>query len=153
MSRPRILLVNGPNLNLLGRREPSIYGTQTLADIESMAKNRAESLGLDVTCFQSNHEGAIIDFLQAEADTAAGLILNAGALSHYGLSLRDALGILTFPIIEVHLSNIHAREEWRRHSVTAEVARGVIAGLKGTGYVLAVEALAGLIFASLRSPE
>ncbi len=144
MSRTRILLVNGPNLNWLGRREPAVYGRETLAEIEANVLAAAEAAGAEVACFQSNHEGAIIDFLQAEVPSAHGVILNGGALTHYGLSLRDALASLEIPIIEVHLSNIHAREEWRRHSLTAELATGVIAGLRGHGYLLALQALLAL---------
>ena len=141
----RILLINGPNLNTLGRREPEVYGTMTLADIEARVTDRAKALGAEVRSFQSNHEGAIIDFLQQEAPAADGIILNGGALTHYGLSLRDALASAGKPAIEVHISNIHGREWFRRRSVTAEVCRGVIAGLGWRGYVAALEALVELI--------
>lgn len=137
----RILVVNGPNLNRLGQRDPSLYGSTTLAEIEAAVAARAAELGAEVSCFQSNHEGAIVDFLQANASRADGVILNGGALSHYGLSLRDALVDTGLPVVEVHLSNIHARERWRRHSVTAEVARGAIAGLGWRGYLYAVDYL------------
>ena len=137
----RILLVNGPNINMLGRRDPSLYGTTSLADIEAAVAARASELGAEVSCFQSNHEGAIVDFLQANASEADGVILNGGALTHYGLSLRDALVDTGLPVVEVHLSNIHARERWRRNSVTAEVARGAIAGLGWRGYLYAVDYL------------
>ena len=137
----RILLVNGPNINMLGRRDPTLYGTTTLAEIEAAATTRAAELNAEVACFQSNHEGAIIDFLQANAAEADGIILNGGALSHYGLSLRDALVDTGLPVVEVHLSNIHARERWRSRSVTAEVARGSIAGLGWRGYLYAVDYL------------
>ena len=137
----RILLVNGPNINMLGRRDPTLYGTTTLAEIEAAATARAAELNADVACFQSNHEGAIIDFLQANAPEADGIILNGGALSHYGLSLRDALVDTGLPVVEVHLSNIHARERWRSRSVTAEVAKGSIAGLGWRGYLYAVDYL------------
>lgn len=137
----RILLVNGPNLNRLGQRDPSLYGSTTLAEIEAAVGARATELGAEVSCFQSNHEGAIVDFLQANASEADGVILNGGALSHYGLSLRDALVDTGLPVVEVHLSNIHARERWRRQSVTAEVARGAIAGLGWRGYLYAVDYL------------
>jgi 3-dehydroquinate dehydratase-2 len=141
----RILLINGPNLNTLGQREPEVYGTMTLADIEARVTDRAKALGAEVRSFQSNHEGAIIDFLQQEAPAADGIILNGGALTHYGLSLRDALASAGKPAIEVHISNIHGREWFRRRSVTAEVCRGVIAGLGWRGYVAALEALVELI--------
>ena len=137
----RILVVNGPNLNRLGQRDPSLYGSTTLAEIEAAVAARASELGAEVACFQSNHEGAIVDFLQANASEADGIILNGGALSHYGMSLRDALVDTQLPVVEVHLSNIHARERWRRHSVTAEVARGAIAGLGWRGYLYAVDYL------------
>ena len=141
----RILLVNGPNLNMLGRRDPTLYGTTTLAEIEAAATTRAAELNAEVACFQSNHEGAIIDFLQAEASGSDGIILNGGALSHYGLSLRDALVDTGLPVVEVHLSNIHARERWRSRSVTAEVARGSIAGLGWRGYLYAVDYLVEIL--------
>ncbi len=141
----RILLVNGPNINMLGRRDPALYGTTTLAEIEAAATARGAEVGAEVVCFQSNHEGAIIDFLQAQAPEADGIILNGGALSHYGLSLRDALVDTGLPIVEVHLSNIHARERWRSRSVTAEVARGSIAGLGWRGYLYAVDYLVEIL--------
>ena len=137
----RILVVNGPNLNRLGKRDPSQYGTQTLADIEAAVAARASELSVDVSFFQSNHEGAIIDFLQAESDSADGIIINPGALTHYGLSLRDALADTTLPIIEVHLSNIHAREKFRSVSVIASIVRGQIAGQGWKGYISALDLL------------
>lgn len=138
----RILLINGPNLNLLGQREPDIYGTLTLADIEARVAERAKALNVELRTFQSNHEGAIVDFLQQEAPTADGIILNGGALTHYGLSLRDALLAVGKPAIEVHISNIYGRERYRQRSVTADVCRGIIAGLGWYGYIAALEALA-----------
>ena len=137
----RILVVNGPNLNRLGKRDPTQYGTQTLADVEAAVAARASELRVDVSFFQSNHEGAIIDFLQAESDSADGIIINPGALTHYGLSLRDALADTTLPIIEVHLSNIHAREKFRSVSVIASIARGQIAGQGWKGYISALDLL------------
>lgn len=138
----RIVVVNGPNLDLLGRREPHIYGTRTLADLEGVVKAKAKDLGLDVSVFQSNDEGAIIDFLHKQAPGAAGIIINPAALAHYSLALYDCLQALALPVVEVHISNIHAREEWREHSVTARAARGVITGLGFAGYELALEFLA-----------
>jgi len=141
----RFLLVNGPNLNTLGKRRPEIYGPLTLREIEERVAQRGAELGIDVRSFQSNHEGAIIDFIQTEAEEATAIIINPGALTHYGLSLRDALEACGLPFIEVHLSNIHAREPFRRRSVMADIAQGQIAGQGWRGYILALEALAALV--------
>lgn len=138
----KVLVINGPNLNMLGKREARYYGVMTLADIEERIRDRAQTLGLEVEFFQSNHEGAIVDYIQAAAPDAAGIIINAGALTHYGLSLRDALVDSRLPVLEVHLSNIHAREEFRHHSVIAPIAVGQIAGLGWQGYTFALEYLA-----------
>ncbi len=140
-----ILALHGPNLNALGRRDRHHYGTLTLDEINRRLQERGESLGVAVECFQSNHEGALIDRLQAGAGRIDGVIVNAGALTHYGLSLKDALTDSNLPVIEVHLSNIHAREPWRRHSVLADTARGQIVGLGWRGYTAALEALVGII--------
>ena len=137
----RILLINGPNLNTLGTREPEIYGTLTLADIEQRVSDRAKQLGAEIRAFQSNSEGAIIDYLQQESPAADAIIINGGALTHYGLSLRDALAGCGIPAIEVHISNIYAREPFRRRSVTGAACRGVITGLGWRGYICALEAL------------
>jgi len=140
----RILVVNGPNLNLLGKREPHIYGTKSLADLMDAVRAKAGDLKVQVDFFQGNGEGEIIDFLQKEAPGAAGIIINPGALSHYSLTLLDCLQSLAIPTVEVHISNIHAREEFRSKSVTARAARGVITGLGFTGYLLAMEYLVDL---------
>jgi 3-dehydroquinate dehydratase II len=140
----KIVVVNGPNLNLLGKREPHIYGTRSHADLVKTVRAKAKELGVTVSVFQSNHEGEIIDFLQKEAPGALGIVINPGALSHYSLALYDCLQALEVPTVEVHLSNIHAREEFRSKSVTARAARGVITGLGFDGYGLGMEYLSGM---------
>jgi 3-dehydroquinate dehydratase-2 len=137
----RILLINGPNLNTLGKRQPELYGTLTLKEIEERVAQRASELGVEIRAFQSNHEGALIDFIQTEAEGAQGIIINPGALTHYGLSLRDALEGCGLPFIEVHLTHIHAREPFRRRSVLAAIAQDQIAGQGWQGYIQALEAL------------
>lgn len=137
-----ILVVHGPNLNMLGRREPAIYGRLTLAEIDRRIAEHAGTLAVRVTSLQSNHEGAIIDTLQEQVDAIAGVVINPGALTHYGLSLRDCLAGLERPVVEVHLSNVYARpEEWRHHSVVAPVALGQIAGFGWRGYLAALDLL------------
>jgi len=138
----RVVVVNGPNLNLLGKREPHIYGTRSLQDLEATIASKAKSLGLEVSFYQSNHEGDIIDYLQEHGPGSAGIVINPAALSHYSLALYDCLQALALPVVEVHLSNIHAREEFRSKSVTARAARGVITGLGFAGYEMALEFLA-----------
>jgi 3-dehydroquinate dehydratase-2 len=137
----RILLVNGPNLNVLGTRQPEIYGSQTLAGIEAAVSERAAAFGVEVRPFQSNYEGALIDFLQAEAGTADAVIINAGAFGHYSIALRDALVATRLPVVDVHISNVYAREPFRHHSVVADIAVGQVSGLGWRGYVVAAEAL------------
>ncbi len=137
----KILIVNGPNLNNLGRRDPERYGSRTLADIERNIAEKAADLNVEVAFFQTNHEGGIVDFIQQSSDEADGVIINAGALTHYGLSMRDALTDARLPIIEVHLSNIHARDEYRRRSVVADMAVGQIAGFGWRGYLYALDFL------------
>ena len=137
----KILVINGPNLNNLGRREPGLYGVKSLSDIEALIRQKALELEADVEFFQSNHEGAIVDYLQSAGGDAAGIVINAGALTHYGLSLRDALTDARLPVVEVHLSNVHAREEFRQRSVIADIAVGQIAGLGWRGYLFALEYL------------
>ena len=135
----KILVLHGPNLNALGRRQPEIYGHTTLAQIDDALRERATEASATLLTFQSNHEGALIDFLQAEGWDADGVIVNPGALTHYGLALRDALASLSAPIVEVHLSNVYRREAFRHTSVVAPIATGQIAGLGWRGYLLALE--------------
>ncbi|NTW01774.1 MAG: type II 3-dehydroquinate dehydratase [Oscillochloris sp.] len=134
-----IVVIHGPNLNMLGQREPTIYGATTLETINGTLTKRAEAVGVNLACFQSNHEGALVDFIQTSAWSADGVIINPGALTHYGLSLRDALAMLKAPIIEVHISNVYRREPFRHTSVVAPVVTGQIAGLGWRGYLLALE--------------
>lgn len=139
----KILVIHGPNLNMLGKRDPAHYGTKTLEEINAALEERARTLGVEIETFQSNHEGSLIDFIQAHTPGADGIIINPGALTHYGLSLRDALADAGLPTIEVHLSNIHAREDFRRKSVIAPVTRGQISGQGWQGYIAALEMLCG----------
>ncbi len=135
----KLLLINGPNLNMLGTREPEIYGLTTLPEIVKMVRARAEQMGLAVEPFQSNHEGGLIDFIQAEYQKANGIIINPGALTHYGYSLRDCLAGTGLPVVEVHLSNIQKREEWRKISVLTDICIGLISGMGVEGYLMALE--------------
>lgn len=146
----RLLLLNGPNLNLLGSREPSIYGAATLAEIERGLTAQADALGHELSCVQSNHEGVLIDRVHAaKADGVAYLIVNLGAYTHTSIALRDALLGVAIPFIEVHLSNVHAREAFRHHSHFSDIAAGVIVGLGPLGYELALTA----VHARLSSPK
>lgn len=138
----KILVIHGPNLNMLGSRQTAIYGDKTLDEIDSLLQKRARELGVELETFQSNHEGALVDFIQEKSPEAAGIIINPAALTRYGLSLRDALADTSLPIIEVHLSNIHAREEFRQQSMIAPIARGQISGLGWRGYIAALEIIA-----------
>lgn len=137
-----ILLLNGPNLNRLGKREPEIYGSETLQDLESRIIARGKELEASVSVFQSNHEGELIDRIHLAADEGMdGIIFNPGAFTHYSYAIRDAVASISVPVIEVHISNIHSREPFREHSVIAPVAAGQIAGLGFIGYELALQAL------------
>jgi 3-dehydroquinate dehydratase II len=140
-----ILVLNGPNLNLLGTREPAIYGPASLADIEEACRRHSKPLGFELDFRQSNHEGQLIDWIQAARGQMAGIVINPGGLSHSSIALLDALLAVGLPVVEVHLSNIFKRESYRRHSFVSEGARGVICGLGPQGYLLALDALAEII--------
>jgi 3-dehydroquinate dehydratase II len=137
----RIAVLNGPNLNLLGQREPGLYGRTSLAEIEAMVRNAAGSLGVEIDWFQSNHEGGMVDAVQRLKGSADGALINAAALTHSSLALRDALLAVEVPFVELHLSNIFAREPERRHSVIADLALGMVAGFGAQSYLLALQAL------------
>jgi 3-dehydroquinate dehydratase-2 len=138
-----ILILNGPNLNLLGTRQPEVYGKTTLADVEALCREKAKTLGFDVAFEQSNHEGALIDLIHAAKGKHAGIVLNAGAYTHTSIALMDAIASVELPVVEVHLSNIHAREEFRHRSYIAPVALGQICGFGAQGYLMALDALEG----------
>ncbi|CDO10216.1 type II 3-dehydroquinate dehydratase [Mycolicibacterium cosmeticum] len=142
MTERVVLLVNGPNLNLLGTRQPEVYGATTLAEIEAAVTALAAEFGLAVRAVQSNHEGVLIDAIHAARGECAGIIINPGAYSHTSIAIRDALSSVDLPVVEVHLSNIHAREEFRHHSFVSAVADAVIAGAGPAGYEYAVRHLA-----------
>ena len=141
----RILVLNGPNLNLLGERDPGVYGTRTLDDVSSLVADRARDLGVQVVFFQSNHEGDLIDRIHAERKQADGIVINPGALTHYSYALRDALEAVGVPAVEVHISDITSREEFRRVSVISPVAWKTIMGRGTDGYVDALEALVEML--------
>ena len=145
MANKLVYVLNGPNLNLLGLREPDIYGHETLDDIAAMLEDRAQALGIEVDMRQSNHEGHLLDWMhEASSKGAAAILLNAGALTHTSVALYDAIRSIKTPVIEVHISNPHAREHFRRHSYVGMAAKGSIAGFGAQGYLLALEAAAGL---------
>jgi 3-dehydroquinate dehydratase-2 len=137
----KILVLHGPNLNLLGRREPHIYGSTTLAEINNKLEQLGKELGVELEIVQSNHEGALVDFLHKHIDTAAGAILNPAGLTQFGVSLHDAIKTMPFPVIEVHISNRHAREEWRHHSIISSAAKATVEGLGWRSYAEALRAV------------
>jgi len=138
----KILVLHGPNLNLLGTREPGVYGRTTLAQVDAMLRDHARRGGHRVECRQSNHEGQLVDWLQAaQREGFAGVVFNPGAFTHYSFALRDAVAAIALPVVEVHLSNVHGREEFRRHSLIAAVARGQISGFGPRSYLLGFDAL------------
>ncbi len=145
MTRPTVLLLSGPNLNLLGEREPDVYGTDTLEDHVARARRAAEELELELEHFQSNREGDLVEAVQTARGRVAAIVVNAAALTHYAWSLHDALAAFDGPVVELHLSNPDAREPWRRTSVVAPVATGTISGFGGHGYELAIQAVARLV--------
>ena len=142
---PEILVLNGPNLNMLGVREPDIYGYETLADIEDLCNDRARSLGLTIDFRQSNFEGELVTIIQKSRDTTAGIIINGAGYTHTSVAILDALRTSELPVIELHLSNIHAREAFRHKSYITQAAAGIICGFGAHGYVLAIDAMARLI--------
>lgn len=146
-----VLVLNGPNLNLLGGREPGIYGSLTLAAIERDTQQVAEEIGFTTTWRQSNHEGELVDLIQAARGKYAGIVINAGAYTHTSIAIRDALAAVAIPFIEVHLSNVHAREEFRHYSYLSDIAAGVIVGCGPVGYELALRALAPRLLQPVRN--
>ncbi|KQR73485.1 3-dehydroquinate dehydratase [Rhizobium sp. Leaf384] len=145
---PTIFVLNGPNLNMLGKREPGIYGGQTLADIETMCVEEGHKLGLTVDFRQTNHEGVLVDWFHEAGSSAAGIAVNAGAYTHTSIALHDATRAIGIPVVELHLSNVHAREEFRHKSMLAPAAKGVICGFGAHSYILALNALSTLLHTS-----
>ena len=141
----KILVLHGPNLNLLGRREPHIYGSMTLAELDQKLRDVAKELRVELVAFQSNHEGELVDTLHKHIDTAAGAILNPAGLTQFGVSLHDAIKTMPFPVIEVHISNRHAREEWRHHSIISSAVKATVEGLGWRSYTAALQALVEIV--------
>ncbi len=146
MAKKKLIVLNGPNLNLLGQREPAVYGSATLADVETLCRATGERLGLDVECVQSNHEGVLIDTLQAagrgvKAGQVLGVVFNPGAYTHTSVALHDAIKGAEVPVVEIHISNVHAREAFRHHSYVSPAAAGIVVGFGIDGYRLAIEGL------------
>jgi len=144
-ARKPVLVLNGPNLNMLGKRQPKIYGRETLADVEKACRAEAARLGLTIEFAQSNHEGALVDLIQAAREKNSAIVINAGAYTHTSVALLDALNAAELPAVEVHISNLYKRESFRHHSYISPAAVGVIAGLGTQGYLLALQALARLL--------
>jgi 3-dehydroquinate dehydratase-2 len=145
MAKPIVYVLNGPNLNLLGKREPAVYGTDTLEDVRKLAEAAGREAGLDIVFRQTNAEGELVDWIQEARDRAAGIVINAAAYTHTSVAILDALSAAGLPVIEVHLSNIFRREAFRHHSYVSMAATGVICGLGARGYGLAIAAMAGLL--------
>ena len=143
--KPNVLVLHGPNLNMLGRREPSLYGTDTLDEINSEIRHKAEQLNMEVECFQSNHEGALVEKIHDAVDGCKAVIINPAAFTHTSVAIRDALLLLDVPVIEVHLSNIYKREPFRHISYVADIATARVAGFGKRGYLIAMEAIAKMI--------
>lgn len=142
---PLVFVLNGPNLNMLGMREPAVYGRETLKDVEALCRHTAGELGLAVDFRQSNHEGALVDWIQEARGKAAGIVLNPGAYTHTSIAIHDAIRVAEVPVVELHLTNVFAREPFRHHSYVSPVARGVICGFGPQGYEWALRALATII--------
>ena len=145
MQKSSILIINGPNLNLLGTREPKIYGSETLQDLEKMLAVKADELGVQIECFQSNHEGAIVDKIQEARGKFGFILLNAGAYTHTSVAIRDAWSGVEIPFYEIHISNVHGREEFRHHSYLSAIAKGVIVGFGLAGYLYALDSAASYL--------
>ena len=143
--RKKILILHGPNLNMLGKREPDIYGHESLAEIDARLKEKGQKLGIEVETFQSNHEGALVDKIQQAAGTVHGVVVNPAAYTHTSVAIRDALAMLDIPVVEIHLSNINQREPFRHTSMIADIVAARIAGFGSDGYILALEGLAGML--------